>query len=76
MKIRHQYLLGLTLNLVIPVSIIAYYTLNKKKLSDKQHTILVITSITGRIIFVSNHARVIKKLISFKKKPIDQTDSK
>ncbi|RTK93821.1 MAG: hypothetical protein EKK64_09555 [Neisseriaceae bacterium] len=76
MKIRHQYLLGLTLNLVIPVSIIAYYTLNKKKLSDKQHTILVITSITGRIIFVSNHVRVIKKLISFKKKPIDQTDSK
>ena len=76
MKIRHQYLLGLTLNLVIPVSIIAYYTLNKKKLSDKQHTILVITSITGRIIIVANHAHVIKKLISFKKKPIDQTDSK
>ena len=63
MKIRHYYAIGFLCNVIVPISLLSYYTLTNRKLSKKQYKVLVYVSVTGRALVLTGHFKVIKKII-------------
>ena len=63
MKLKTQYMLGITLSTIVPITVISVSTLNKKSLTDKQMGILVYTSVVGSGLIFTSHLRLGKRVL-------------
>ena len=63
MKLKTQYMLGITLSTIVPITVISVSTLNKKSLTDKQMDVLVYTSVVGSGLTFTSHLRLGKRVL-------------
>ena len=63
MKLKTQYMLGITLSTIVPITVISVSTLNKKSLTDKQMDVLVYTSVGGSGLILTSHLRLGKRVL-------------
>lgn len=63
MKLKTQYMLGITLSTIVPITVISVSTFNKKSLTDKQMDVLVYTSVVGSGLTFTSHLRLGKRVL-------------
>ena len=68
MKLRTQYTAGLALSIVLPVGFTLYHMRHNHSLTKNQTKLVVATTIAGRALIVTGHARLIGRGINKLKK--------